>query len=414
MVSKMAMADGMHMHSACWDEILPSGGGGGAPPSARSSHQLSSHGSSLFLFGGECGPRCSHFGYGVPVATTVHTMDLNRRDDGWHELTITSGAAPSPRLGHGQCVVEEDGGSVYLYVFGGRQPVDKDAAFDGKEEIASLNDVHRLDLSAGTHGTWEELPCTGDIPSVRSYAGMVQHSGTVYVFGGMVDNDRYSDLYSFSGNTWTRLPDGPMEGRGGAGLCASPSGTSLWVVAGFCGRPVGDVWEYHVGRKEWVEHPAMKLAVPRSIFACCVHEGEAEGETEGASIVVFGGELAAASGNEEAGVYTGETLSIALGGGSGEEVAKKGEGVVQTLCLGGGWKGGEDQGGEDFPVGRGWTSGCIVEVKAKEQTKSIVEDKAKEQTKQMFAVFGGIRSGRKERGEPPGVRLGDLVVLDLL
>ena len=198
---------------------------------------------------------------------------------------------------------------------------------------------------------------------------MTSLGDTLYVFGGMINNSRYSDLYALSDEgTWSRLSDGPMEGRGGAGLVVvSPS--SLFVIAGFCGHPVGDVWEFELGARRWVAHPEMKLAVPRSIFACCMDE-------KAGRILVFGGELIGATGNNDAGTYSSETLSIALGGSSG---------VVRLPTTG------------TLPAARGWTSGCIVESKS---------DRA-------FVVFGGIRRGNQENDEPAGVRLGDLVVLKL-
>eukprot|EP00945_MAST-04E_sp_MAST-4E-sp1_P002825 g2825.t1 len=191
-------------------------------PSARSSHQLSALGSCLYLFGGEYGPECSHFGYGLPVTPMVHTLDLGSLSSPpeWQVVPIYAGSPPSARLGHGQCIVEVNGRG-YLYVFGGRQPAHEDAVYDGNEEVASLNDMHRLDISAGI---WEELKCNGDIPSERSYVGMTLHRGVVYLFGGMIDNDRYNDLHSFdpSNNQWERLPNGPMEGRGGGWFLCRP------------------------------------------------------------------------------------------------------------------------------------------------------------------------------------------------
>ena len=334
-----------------------------SPPSSRSSHQLSSRGSSLYIFGGEGGPHASHFGYGEPVDSLVYTLDLvdaKGAAAAWTELAITAGVPPSPRLGHGQCIV-----GAYLYVFGGRQPADFEAVYDGTEAIRSLNDTHRLEL---TTGVWEELPCTGAIPSPRSYASMVPHGGTMFVFGGMVNDDRYSDLYALEDATWSRLPGGPMEGRGGAGLVATSRG-SLYVVAGYCGRPVGDVWEFDLSARSWMQHPELKLAVPRSIFACCLDEAAGR-------ILVFGGELTDASGHDDAGKYTNETLFVALGGGGG---------AVLLPVMG------------ELPAPRGWTSGCIVE----------------SESMRAFVVFGGIRRGRPDDGEPPGVRLGDVHILNL-
>ena len=382
-----------------WTTVVSSRG-----PSPRSSHQLSSHGSCVYLFGGENGPLHSHFGYGEPVDPSVFKLDLAANERVWEVVAVTGGSAPSPRLGHGQCVVDAN-----VYIFGGRQPADFAAPYDGKEAITSLNDAYRFDLSTRR---WETLPPLGDVPTVRSYSGMTHHSnGKIYVFGGMVNNERYSDLYSFDPSTgsWTRLAEGPMEGRGGAGLCASA--TSLWVVGGYCGRPVGDVWEYCLDRNEWVEHAAMKLAVPRSIFACCCVEEDPSDEVAAAGgvsyILVFGGELVDASGNEDAGVYTNETLRIDLsalggggggGGGRGEEAAREQRGECCAV---------RPRGSSGPPAARGWTSGCLVDY-------SDGRSPATSRMKKAFVVFGGIRRCVDEGGaEPAGVRLGDLVMLEL-
>ena len=283
-----------------------------------------------------------------------------------------AGTPPSARLGHSQLVA-----AGYLYVFGGRQPTEPGVVYDGNEVITSLNDTHRLELATGR---WEELACTGDIPSGRSYCAMALSPGspsTLYLFGGMIDSARHNDLYTFDTvtSTYTRLVDGPMEGRGGAGLCTAKG--SLWVLAGFCGRPVGDVWEYSIGGEAWVEHTEMQLAVPRSIFACFSGNG---------TLTVFGGELTAAAGHAEAGVYTNEVLSIDISHGAGAC-----GGAVTVVPVGGA-----------EPAARGWTSGCRVEYR--DRTSSSASKRTG------FAVFGGIGPGRK--GGAPGVRLGDLVILE--
>eukprot|EP00656_Telonema_subtile_P052006 TRINITY_DN7127_c0_g1_i1.p1 TRINITY_DN7127_c0_g1~~TRINITY_DN7127_c0_g1_i1.p1 ORF type:complete len:367 (-),score=57.12 TRINITY_DN7127_c0_g1_i1:187-1287(-) len=338
------------------------------PPCPRSSHGLSSHGSRIYLFGGETGPLHSHFGYGLPVLpATVHTLDL-LQPEAWSEVEVSEGAAPSPRLGHGQVIIETEAGVPFLYVFGGRQP----AVPDQLAQINSLNDTHRLNLITGA---WEELCCTGEVPSVRSYLSMVSVGTTLFLFGGMINDDRYSDLYSFDTNSceWTRLPDGPMEGRGGAGLCVvgPPDDASLLVVAGHCGRPVGDVWQYHIGAEAWQPREQLAFTVPRSIFACA-GPMSLQGRID---VCVFGGELEAATGDKTAGKYSNETLLLQLGSEGGG---------VRTLPVEG-----------EIPAGRGWTSGTVVQ---------LGEGRC------CFAVFGGIREGVE--GEPVGVRLGDLVILE--
>eukprot|EP00658_Telonema_sp_P-2_P068053 TRINITY_DN5699_c0_g1_i1.p1 TRINITY_DN5699_c0_g1~~TRINITY_DN5699_c0_g1_i1.p1 ORF type:complete len:323 (+),score=48.73 TRINITY_DN5699_c0_g1_i1:200-1168(+) len=322
------------------------------------------------MHAGETGPLHSHFGYGLPaVPATVHTLDL-LQPEAWTEVKVSEGAAPSPRLGHGQAIVETDAELPFLYVFGGRQP----AVPDQLEEIASLNDMHRLNLATGV---WEELLCTGEVPSGRSYLSLVPVGTRLFLFGGMINNDRYSDLYSLDTKSceWTRLPDGPMEGRGGAGVCTvgPPEDPRLVVVAGFCGRPVADVWEYQINAQTWQQREQLSLAVPRSIFAC---GGPLFRDGHWIDVCVFGGELEPATGDEIAGKYSNDTVLLQLDSeGCG----------VHALPIEG-----------EVPAGRGWTSGTVVELG---------------EGRMCFAVFGGVREGAQPC-EPVGVRMGDLLILE--
>merc|ERR1740129_1688004 len=76
-----------------------------------------------------------------------------------------------------------------------------------------------------------------------------------------------------------------MEGRGGAGVFANPKTRSVWVVGGFCGRPVSDVWEFKLDVMEWKERDDFTLPVARSIYAGPVGLGESF------TFFMFGGEL---------------------------------------------------------------------------------------------------------------------------
>lgn len=289
----------------------------------------------------------------------------------------------------------QQGENTFLYVFGGRQPEQLGEVYDGTEVISSLNDMHRICIAGkDSNQGWEELSCTGDVPSVRSYTALVSAAplnkgkGDLYLFGGMVNDDRYSDLYHFNTmeNEWTRLQDGPMTGRGGAGIFAgaihtpidpsvNPRGSvgpvmsnGICIVGGFCGTPVSDVWVYECGHSgegsAWSERDALELPSPRSIYAGPI-------ATPGGSFMMFGGELAAADANETAGIYSSETLRLT--------------GLETTI---------EPTTGA-VPAARGWTSGCVVD----------------RQGQPCFAVFGGIREGQPGSGEPAGVRLGDLCLL---
>ena len=341
--------------------------------------QISATGSRLFLFGGEASPSDSHFGYGEPVDSALYSLDLDSEKPlSWTETLAER--APSSRLGHGQAVLRHPDGQTFLYVFGGRQPEAPGTVYDGNEEIASLNDMHRIRIDGWEEGghpghCWEEVACTGDVPSARSYLSLIALGTDLYLYGGMTDETRYSDLYRFRAldNAWQRLPQGPMEGRGGAGVCAHAGTRSIWVVGGFCGHPVGDVWEFD--GSQWKEHDSLKLPTPRSIFAGPVVLNDTF------PFLMFGGELenkgqtaydeTGEYGHGESGQYSAQTLRLERGGAS----------HVTTVGT--------------IPAARGWTAGCRVQYGHRLS----------------FAVFGGIREGDASLGEPAGVRLGDLHVL---
>jgi hypothetical protein len=117
-----------------WTEVVAANA-----PSPRSSMQISAVGSRLYVFGGEGGPHESHFGYGEPVDNDLYVLDLDGAEKRWTTVRHVD-SAPSPRLGHGQAIVEHED-QTFLYVFGGRQPETPGAVYDGNEKIASLNDM---------------------------------------------------------------------------------------------------------------------------------------------------------------------------------------------------------------------------------------------------------------------------------
>jgi len=155
-----------------------------------------------------------------------------------------------------------------------------------------------------------------------------------------------------------------MEGRGGAGVCLNADARSLWVVAGFCGRPVSDVWEFTLEDQVWTERPEFSLAVPRSIYA-----GPVGGTTF--PFFCFGGELENNTGHEQSDVYSADTLMLESSGSR----------VIAT--------------DGPAPSARGWTFGCRIEYAGQS----------------CLALFGGIRAGDPKRFEPAAVRLGDLHIL---
>merc|ERR1712130_334456 len=83
------------------------------------------------------------------------------------------------------------------------------------------------------------------IPSQRSFHQMVALRNKLYVFGGCPAKGRLADLHRFDPHTskWTKLPQAPMAGRGGAGFAAvgvfpSWGEGKLMVLGGFAVLPV--------------------------------------------------------------------------------------------------------------------------------------------------------------------------------
>ena len=105
----------------------------------------------------------------------------------------------------------------------------------------------------------------------------------------------------------------------------------LWVIGGFCGRPVSDV-----GVLDHQRHVAgargPHAAHAEGIFACGA-VGEPDSELQ---IRLFGGELVAASANSEAGEYTDGRQPRPSSGRVEDECGRGGHGLRLDLWLCGG------------------------------------------------------------------------------
>ena len=197
-------------------------------PVSRSSHGVSIVDNTVYMFGGEHEAR-------TPVANDLHSLDLSQATLEWRKVAVT-GDVPSARFGHGQCSV-----GPFLYVFGGRQGT----AIDEK----LLNDLYKFDTRTNV---WSQVHVSGDVPCARSFHSMVARGSSIFVFGGCPETGRLADLhhYDTETSTWTRLETGPMEGRGGTPLVATPAG-DLFVIGGFAGREMGDIHKYNISTNKW-------------------------------------------------------------------------------------------------------------------------------------------------------------------
>merc|ERR1711990_122602 len=250
-------------------------------PTERSSHGISVVGDSLYLFGGEHTAR-------TPVSSTLHVLDMNSSPLKWRTEEV-SGSPPSQRFGHAQATIDD-----CIYVFGGRAGTQIDELL--------MNDLHKFDTQTRT---WTAIDTKGDLPSPRSFHKMVALNNKLYVFGGCPAKGRLADLHMFDPHPyqWTKLPESPMEGRGGAAFAAVGvfprwGEGKLMVLGGFAGREVGDMWEFDVAAETW-SCLSETLKPPRSV-ACC--------EGVGTRVLLFGGELQPSDRcHEGAGAFSSDT-----------------------------------------------------------------------------------------------------------
>ena len=213
---------------------------------ARSSHGVSvvniNGKNTLVVFGGENLAR-------TPINSKVHMLDISKNNTNmtWKEGELSSNNRevdiPEPRIAHTQVSV----GSK-IYIFGGRQSVTM--------EEAPLNDFYSFCLNTFT---WENLskPKSGETPSPRSFHKMLSIGNTLYVFGGCGAKGRMSDLYSYDieERSWTKLPtcETRIPGRGGAGFVNSSDSKSIFIVGGFAGKEMNDVFRYDIETQKYYE-----------------------------------------------------------------------------------------------------------------------------------------------------------------
>lgn len=271
-----------------WKQLSQHGG----IPLARSSHQIvaTPDGKQLFIFGGEHAPR-------KPIDNRVHSYTL---ETGEWKVLDTTGDIPCPRQGATLAIL-----GASLFLFGGRTEA---------EESTSLNELHALHLDTLV---WKQINSPSPPPQ-RNYHTMAAYTDRyLYVFGGCGQAGRLNDLWCYDTitRTWTQLPTyDAITGRGGAGLAISSN--SLWVVGGFSGQEMNDVFKFDLTTQTWDAVadgegegylPAKKsvfgigthVHISQSSYACECHHAN--------HIIVFGGEVEASDqGHAGAGQFSND------------------------------------------------------------------------------------------------------------
>jgi hypothetical protein len=243
----------------------------GEVPVARSSHSVThvpiAH--SLYLFGGEHDPR-------TPINNDFYAYELESRT--W-EIIQANGPRPEPRVAHTASVVED---SSKIFIFGGRSGKDMgEGAFD---------DLHQFDTSSNL---WSLVTdAKGTPPQKRSFHASAVAGSSVYIFGGCGAEGRLADLHQFDtkANHWHRLPEhDTIKGRGGSCLLASADERNLFVLGGFCGHELADMYCYDLAGGKWREETSLPFA--RSVFGAAAHSCSSAGCDLHGAVIVFGGEV---------------------------------------------------------------------------------------------------------------------------
>ncbi|XP_072969231.1 thiohydroximate-O-sulfate sulfur/sulfate-lyase (nitrile-forming) NSP5 [Typha angustifolia] len=255
-----------------WVKLAQNGTG----PGSRSSHAITIVGEKAYVFGGEFTPR-------VPVDNKVHVFDL--KDHTWSVLDVI-GDIPPPRVGVTMSAIGNT-----IYVFGGRDVEHKE-----------LNELYSFDCSTNE---WTLLS-SGEVgPPHRSYHSMTADEKQVYVFGGCGNSGRLNDLWAYdvSDGEWIQFPF-PGESclpRGGPGLAVS--GGKVWVIYGFSGVELDDVYCFDPKSEKWtlVETTGEKPS-PRSVFSTAAI---------GKYVITYGGEVDPSDlGHLGAGKFSSEVYAL--------------------------------------------------------------------------------------------------------
>lgn len=145
-------------------------------------------------------------------------------------------------------------------------------------------DINECKWTQVDYGNKDAAPCA------RSFHKVVGVDQKLYVFGGCGASGRLADLYEFDTKTalWEKLPSfSKISGRGGAGFAKSSDNSKLFVVGGFSGVEMNDIFAYDIKTQAWSEISPGTVRVPKFSVSssATLHVGQ-----EGV-IVFFGGEV---------------------------------------------------------------------------------------------------------------------------
>jgi N-acetylneuraminic acid mutarotase len=261
---------------------------------------LSSHASAtgprlkgVLVCGGEGGPRVLN---SADDSLFLFTNE-NGGDCGWSAKRLPNDVS---LLGHAVATVDND-----VFLFGGRQGGSMGDSPDSNT-ILQFNENKWVPVDVVSSSS--SLTSGQQQPEPRSYHAMTGARGRFFVFGGCSGHSRLNDLWSFdvASRQWTLLHpgnsssnnnnDGVPHVRGGSAIFVNAAEDTLFVVMGFAGKQLGDIWQFDLASKSWSLVPdSTPRPEPRSVFASA---------SIGDQFYLFGGEREpSATGHSGAGTF---------------------------------------------------------------------------------------------------------------
>uniref|UniRef100_A0A7S3QY44 Nitrile-specifier protein 5 n=1 Tax=Dunaliella tertiolecta TaxID=3047 RepID=A0A7S3QY44_DUNTE len=217
----------------------------------------------------------------VPVSSDMYVYGLST-DKKWTRLTA-NGTVPTPRVAHSAVVI-----GTNIWIFGGRSGVEMGEG--------AKSDLYIFDTKTST---WAAAAVDESLlPPSRSYHTACACGDVMYVFGGCgaAGAGRLNDLWRLDTKSnqlkWEQMPTNPeIKGRGGSRLIPSPDG-KLFVVAGFAGFELSDMYEFDTKSCTWSSLPTDGLPA-RSVFGAGVHTCDNKQALcqHSGHLIVFGGEI---------------------------------------------------------------------------------------------------------------------------
>lgn len=226
------------------------------------SHCAVSKGSVMFVYGGTAMP------FGDASSNAVHMCHLPTGR--WKRIN-TEGKLPEPMYGQGMCLSDDK-----LYVIG------------GSSGYGFNMDVHCLDINTMV---WESLkPGIMPEPDGRYRHEIIEHEGSLYVFGGGQTNSSFClstiPTYDVNKREWTKKetqPDPVTNKYPKPRKChvTCKKGSYVYIHGGFDTREAfSDLWRFNLHTFEWQE---LNCKTESPLY---FHSGTI---TESGRMLVFGG-----------------------------------------------------------------------------------------------------------------------------